>query len=134
MAPLTLLCACALSGETETLSVMNYAREPIEAACARDAVLAEEGFALRGPLGRRGGASEFTALFNDDLPVRVIVRNADGTGEVSAFTRLPKDATPLERREASFAVEAADEAIYRSCTADGRESDGDIVIETIPNS
>ncbi|MBB4658065.1 hypothetical protein [Parvularcula dongshanensis] len=128
---LAALIGCSGSDD-DTVSAMNYLLAPIEASCARDAVLAAEGFAVRGGLRRDGDAERFTALFNDDLPVDVIIRtNRDGTGEVSAFTRLSEDPSPLERREAQFAVETADEAIYRACTEDGRTygDDAGVVIE-----
>lgn len=148
--PLLALAACAApDGEglteraraaaagPETVSSMNFLMEPIDASCAQAAVLDTDGFAARGPVRRSGGAREFTAVFNDDLPVRVIVRRQrDGSSEVSALTKLPRGATPLARREADYAVRAADEAIYRSCTQDGityggEDQDGQtVIIET----
>ena len=144
LAPVLLLAACA-QGESlsesvtgagrrgDTVSSMNYLLEPIDPVCAKNAVLDADGFGLRGDLRRQGGAQRFEALFNDDLPLSVIVRHrGDRTAEVSVFSKLPRGADPLMRREAEFAVAAADEAIYRACTEDGRinpEGDGDVVIE-----
>jgi hypothetical protein len=121
-----------LDREDRTVSSMNYLQDAIDPACAQGAVLALDGFAARGPIGRRGGAREFTAIFNDDLPLRVIVRaQGDGAAEVSVLTRLRKDANPLARREAEYAVRAADEAIYRTCTKDGITHGGEsVAIET----
>lgn len=117
----------------DTVSSMNYLLEPIDPGCAKRAVLDTEGFGLRGDLRRDGDARRFEALFNDDLPVSVIVRQRrDRTAEVSVFSRLRRGASPLVRREAEYAVAAADEAIYRACTEDGRaygEDGGDVVIE-----
>ena len=122
----------------DTVSAMNYLLEPVDPICAKRAVLDTDGFALRGDLSRVGGRREgdvrrFEAMFNDDLPLSVIVRTRrDRTAEVSVFSKLRRGASPLDRREAEFAVGAADEAIYRACTEDGRaypEGDGDVVIE-----
>ena len=142
MLPLLLLAACA-QGESlseqvagaqrrgDTVSSMNYLLEPVDPVCAKRAVLDTDGFALRGDLRREGGAQRFEALFNDDLPVSVIVRTRrDRTAEVSVFSRLRRGASPLDRREAEYAVGAADEAIYRACTRDGQIGrGGDVVIE-----
>ena len=115
----------------DTVSSMNYLLAPVDPVCAKTAVLGTEGFGLRGDLRRQGDAVRFQAVFNDDLPVSVIVRRRrDRTAEVSVFSRLPRGASPLVRREAEYAVGAADEAIYRACTEDGRlGTDGDVVIE-----
>ena len=121
----------------DTVSSMNYLLAPVDPVCAKTAVLATDGFGLRGDLrrvgGRQGDARRFEAAFNDDLPLSIIVRQRrDRTAEVSVFSRLPRGASPLVRREAEYAVGAADEAIYRACTEDGRinpEGDGDVVIE-----
>ena len=117
----------------DTVSAMNYLLAPVDPVCAKQAVLDTDGFGLRGDLRREGGAQRFEAVFNDDLPVSVIVRQRrDGTAEVSAFSQLRRGASPLDRREAEFAVAAADEAIYRACTEDGLinpEGDGDVVID-----
>ena len=117
----------------DTVSSMNYLMEPVDPICAKTAILDTDGFGLRGDLRRQGDAQRFEAIFNRDLPVSVIVRQRrDGTAEVSTFSKLPRRADPLMRREAEFAVAAADEAIYRACTEDGQinpEGDGDVVIE-----
>ncbi|WP_370336178.1 hypothetical protein [Parvularcula marina] len=126
-----LLAACA-SNDDNTISSMNYLQAPIEAACARDALIDEEGFAAVTSIRQIGGAEQIDATFNQDMPVTVIVRRQDdGTGEVSVFTRLEEGATPLERRKANFAVTTADETIYRQCTADGKinPGDADVIIE-----
>ena len=140
--PALLLAACVdpstaerITGRerTQTFSSMNYAMERVDPTCALAAVRDTDGFALRVGLTRDGNGRRFTAVFNDDLPVTVIIRpGGQATTEVSVFTRLPDDISPLAEREADFAVRAADEAIYRSCTRDGQdypEGDGDIVIE-----
>ncbi|MEM9233135.1 MAG: hypothetical protein AAGA69_02725 [Pseudomonadota bacterium] len=126
-----LLFACS-TDRADTISSMNYLQEPIDAACARNALIDEEGFAAVTAISKRGGAEQIEATFNDDLPLSVIVRRQqDGTGEVSVFARLPADSTPLTRRKANFAVQTADEVIYRQCTADGQinPGDGDVIIE-----
>lgn len=125
------LGACAAS-DADTVSSINYLQEPISATCARDALVQTEGFAVATAIGRNGSAREINATFNSDLAVTVLVRtDREGDGEVSAFVRLSPDSTPFDRREAQFAVRAADEAIYRSCTEDGQTyyDDGDVVIE-----
>ena len=132
------LAACAPPGTTEritgreraqTFSSMNYAMERVDPSCALAAVRDTDGFAIRGGLARDGDGQRFTALFNRDLALTVIVRPGAATSEISVFTRLPAEASPLAEREADFAVRAADEAIYRSCTADGRADGGDVIIE-----
>lgn len=142
--PLVLLAACtgaeslseqvaAAQRRGDTVSSMNYLQSPVDPVCAKRAVLDTDGFGLRGDLRREGGAQRFEAMFNDDLPVSVIVRaRRDRTAEVSVFSRLRRGASPLDRREAEYAVGAADEAIYRACTEDGRinpDGDGDVVID-----
>ena len=115
---------------TQTFSSMNYAMERVDPSCALAAVRDTDGFAIRGGLARDGNGQRFTALFNRDLALTVIVRPGAATSEISVFTRLPAEASPLAEREAEFAVRAADEAIYRACTVDGRtDYDGDVVIE-----
>ena len=135
MKPLLYLClgagitACTPSGDV--VSSMNFLRAPIEPACAQNALLAVEGFSVKTPMVRRGGAQQMQALFNEDLAVNGIVRTlSDGTGEVSFFVKLDKDATPLEQRKARFAVQTADEAVYRACTVDGKSGSGDIILDT----
>ena len=116
------------TARTQTFSSMNYAMERVDPACALAAVRDTDGFAIRGGLVRDGGGSRFTALFRGDLPLTVIVRPSD-TSEISVFTRLPDEVSPLKEREAEFAVRAADEAIYRACTEDGRADGSDVIIE-----
>lgn len=125
------LGACTNANMT-TISSMNYLQEPIDPVCVRTALAGAEGFASKTPIRQRGGAREIDVIFNGDMPITAIVRRLpNGTGEVSVFTRVPKDLDPLQRREAAFAVEAADEVIYRQCTADGKinPGDSDVVIE-----
>ena len=140
LAPALLLAACIEPGtaervtgqsRTQTFSSMNYAMERVDPACALAAVRDTDGFGIRGELARDGNGRRFTALFNRDLPLTVIVRPGRDTSEISVFTRLADEASPIAEREAEFAVRAADEAIYRSCTVDGRTDygDGDVVIE-----
>ena len=126
------LTACADTRDN-TISSMNYLQEAVDPVCVRSALADEEGFAALTPIMDRGGAKQIEARFNEDLPITVIVRRLNNnTAEVSVFTRVPGDIDPLARREAAFAVEAADEAIYRQCTADGQINPGDpdVVIET----
>lgn len=121
----------------QTVSSMNYAMERVDPTCALAAVRDTDGFAVRGGLSRDGNGQRFAALFNGDLPLTVIVRpgprgERTPTAEVSVFTRLTANPSPLAEREAEFAVRAADEAIYRACTRDGQDfpkGDGDVVIE-----
>ena len=133
-----LLAACVEPGtaeritgtsRTQTFSSMNYAMERVDPACALAAVRDTDGFAIRGGLTRDGNGQRFTALFRGDLPLTVIVRPGRDTSEISVFTRLPDEISPLEEREADFAVRAADEAIYRACTEDGRTDGSDVIIE-----
>lgn len=142
--PVLALAACAESQSIseavtgagrrgDTVSSMNFLLQPIDPVCAKRAVLEADGFGLRGDLRRQGDAQRFEAVFNDDLAVSVIVRQRpDRTAEVSVFSKLSRRADPLMRREAEFAVAAADEAIYRACTADGQinpDGDGDVFID-----
>lgn len=125
------LAACAGSAP-DVISSMNYLQEPIDAVCARNALVDEEGFAASATIAQTGGAEQIDATFNKTLPLTVIVRRqSDGTGEVSVFARLEEGTTPLDRRKASFAVTTADEAIYRQCTADGKinPDDGTVILE-----
>ena len=117
------------TARTQTFSAMNYAMERVDPSCALAAVRDTDGFAIRGGLARDGNGQRFTALFRRDLALTVIVRPGRETSEVSVFTRLPRDVSPLAEREADFAVRAADEAIYRACTEDGRTDGGDVIIE-----
>ncbi|WOI53288.1 hypothetical protein [Parvularcula sp. LCG005] len=130
---LVLMTGCATIGaEPDVISAMNYLQAPITVSCAQQALLATDGFAVKAAPGQSDGADRLEALFNKDLPVTGIVRTLnDGTGEVSFFVRLDKDATPLDRREANFAVRRADEAVYRACAMDGRTltDDGNVIIE-----
>ncbi len=122
--------ACSSPSADRIVSSMNYLQEPISPICARDALLTEEGFAVTTSLRERGGATELKALFNGDLPLTSLIRTRDdGTAEVSFFVKLPPEATPLDRREAEFAVRRADEAVYRQCTEDGKTYGGDVVID-----
>lgn len=127
-----ILAGCS-SNSTNTISSMNYLQEPIDAVCVRSALADEDGFAAVTAIRRTGGAEQIEAIFNDDLPITVIVRRQDdGTGEVSVFTRISPDIDPLQRREAEYAVRAADEAIYRQCTTDGQlnpDGDGDVILD-----
>lgn len=128
---LFIVTACATQ-KTETISSMNYLMEPIKVSCVRTALLEQDGFSVIADVRNIGGSQQFDATFNDDLPLKIIVRTqADGTGEVSVFSRISADASPLKRREAAYAVEAADETIYRQCTADGKinPDDADVIIE-----
>ncbi|MEM9421247.1 MAG: hypothetical protein AAF986_01865 [Pseudomonadota bacterium] len=124
-----MLAACSSSPDL-TVSSMNFLQAPISPTCARDALLTEEGFSVNAPMGKRGGATEIKAMFNGDLPVTSLIRTQpDGTAEVSFFVKLSPKATPLDRREAEFAVRRADEAVYRKCTEDGKIYGGDVVID-----
>lgn len=126
--PLALVAACA-APDPGTVSSMNYAMQPVDPKCALAAVRDTEGFAV-GPLARDGNGHRFTAVFNDDLPVTVIVRpGSQSASEISAFGRLDPEASPLDRIEMDYAVRAADEAVYRACTEDGRTYGDDVVIE-----
>lgn len=125
----TLVTACAATPD-RTVSSINYLMDPIEPSCALNAMVNEEGFATQATLKRRGDAFEINALFNGDLPITGIVRTQkNGTAEISFFVKLSKAATALDRREAEFAVRRADEAVYRSCTDDGKSYGDDVVIE-----
>lgn len=127
-----LLVACTSGSNENVVSAMNYLMEPIDANCAVQALADEEGFAVRTPVRQAGGAEQVTALFNDDLQVEGIIRTQpDQTGEVSFFVKLEEGASPLDRREAAFAVRRADEAVYRACSEDGQlyGEEGQIVLD-----
>jgi hypothetical protein len=129
LAAAALVTGCA-GAPAQTVSSMHYAQAPVDPSCVLNAVLSADGFGVEGPLRREAGARAFTALFNEELPVTVIVRQTGEGAEISAFTRLAADATPLKRREAAFAVDAVDEAATSACTEAGRlSSSGDVVIE-----
>lgn len=123
------LPACADTA-TRTVSSMNYAQQRVDVACAQRALLDLDGFVVVAQPARDGDAVRFGARFNDDLPLSVIIRaRPDNTSEVSVFTRLSPAPDPLRRRAAEYAVRAADEAIYASCTEDGQAGEAAVILD-----
>lgn len=120
-----LLIVTACASRNDTISSINYLQAPISAECARAALLEEDGFAVQTALPKQGTATRLNATFNEDLPVTGLVRqNTDGTAEVSFFVKLAPNTTPLDRREAAYAVRRADEVVYQECTEDGKTYGG----------
>ncbi|ADM08973.1 hypothetical protein PB2503_04492 [Parvularcula bermudensis HTCC2503] len=127
------LSAGCMSGSDRVVSSMNFLQAPVDPSCALAALRDEEGFAVLTPYYRDQGAYRIDARFNEDLPVTVLIRRYDdGSAEVSSFSKLPADATPLTERKAGFAIRAADEVIYRQCTADGQIEPGGAAVVIDP--
>ncbi|MEM0929684.1 MAG: hypothetical protein AAGI89_10375 [Pseudomonadota bacterium] len=126
-----LLFLAACGRNTDFISSMNYALEPVDADCAVASVAELETFELAQ---RRGDERRTVALFNagpaEDLKV-IIANRRDGSSEASVVIRPGKDVTAGERLASRYAVIAADEAIYLNCTEDGRTyGDSSVIIES----
>lgn len=127
--PMVLLVMSCAVQKPDVISSINFLQEPVDTQCVYAAIRDTDGFSVTDSISSRGTADEISAFFNKSLPVRVYVRDLEnGTSEVSAFVRIDEDASPLDRRAASFAVRRADDVIYRSCTLDGKSSSDDAAI------
>ncbi|MEM9988457.1 MAG: hypothetical protein AAF723_02975 [Pseudomonadota bacterium] len=130
---LSFIVGCAAGGPV--VSSMNFLQSPIEPMCVQEALLTADGYSVKTPLSRQQTAYRLNTFFNDDLPVTGIIRNRkDGTSEVSFFTKLDKQATPLDRLKADYAIGLADEVVYQQCTEDGKlkpedSVSGNVIIE-----